>query len=399
MQKLIDKRIALLNECQTIATRAKESGAALSPEDHAKVAANFAECDALEKTIGEIRRVDEAVRAAAPAVAPSLADGAPRAEYRTLRGIDGREHRVYQPKQRMASFNTGTDGMTLAEFGEGVAAMISGDTHRHRAEVRALTSSVNTQGGILIAEELSSQLVDLSRDKAVMFAAGAQTVAMNSSDLRLVRLATDPTVTETGEGVAITASDPSFDSILLVAKKLATITSVTNELLADAGNAGEAIVDALSNAMAGAMDEFILARLLESTQIGTEAGVGAISYQDLLAARLAVSVLNGESPTCVCNPNLPYDLSLLTEATTNAFLAAPPALSDLRYITSNRVDADTAIVGDFSKVIVGIRQGITLAMSSEADDAMSKDLTYMRAIMRLDANVLRPHFRILAGIS
>ena len=55
MNKLIEKRTALLKECETLAMHAKESGEALSNEDRAKIAANFSEADALLETIGDAR--------------------------------------------------------------------------------------------------------------------------------------------------------------------------------------------------------------------------------------------------------------------------------------------------------------------------------------------------------
>lgn len=353
----------------------------------------------------EIADLDEAIAAAKllepEPVLPLLADGgqAPR-KLPCMRSLDGREHYIFGRGDKLSDYaNRAQDGMTLAEFGNALAAMAAGEPHRYREEIRSLSESSNTGGGLMVSEELSAQLIDLARARSVMFAAGVSTIAMNSSDMRLVRVTTDPTVYEPGEGSAITPSDAAFDSIQLTARKLAVLTSATNELLADAANAGEAIVQNLASVMARALDDMILNSILDSSQIGTESSVGAIAYPDLLAARLAVRLLNGEPKSIVANPNLRYDLSLLTEATTNAFLAPPAELSDLQWFETTACADSTAIVGDFSKAIVGIRQNIELKMSSEAGDAFAKDLTFFRAIVRADANIMTPHFRILAGIS
>lgn len=249
----------------------------------------------------------------------------------------------------------------------------------------------------MVADELSAQIIDLARAKSVVFQAGAQVVQMNSETLTLARLKTDPTVALTAEGASITPSDATFDSILLNAKKLASLTSASNELLADAANAGQIIVDSLAASMALAVDDYVLDVLFNSTQIGTESGVGAIGYSDLLKARYDIEALNGKADVILCSPALPYDLSLLLEATTNAFLAPPPQLADLRYLTTTAITDDHAIVGDFSKCLVGMRKNVELRISEDA--GLATDSTFFRCIARLDANVTHGHFRILAGIS
>jgi HK97 family phage major capsid protein len=291
------------------------------------------------------------------------------------------------------------DGMSIRDLGNALAAMACGEGHRYREEVRALSEGINTAGGLMVSEELSAQIIDLARAKSVVFEAGAVVVPMQSDTLRLVRIGADASVAQVGEGATISESDGSFDSILLTARKLATLTSATNELLADAANASEVIVSSLAAGMGVAMDDYILDKIFASTQLGTEASIASIGYADLLKARHDVRQLNGNPATLICNPALPYDLSLLTEATTNAFMQPPAQLADLQILDSTAVSDDHALLGDFSKVIVGMRKNIELRMSSEAGSAFAKDITYFRCLTRLDANLMQGHIRILAGIS
>ncbi len=400
MQTLIEKRAALLNRNMELAQSVKDSARPFTPGETAEIAANIQEANALKETIHECKRIDEAATAAAPAAAPLLADGAPRANVRTLRGIDGREHNIFTRADKLADHvNRVQDGMTLRDMGNAMAAMACGEGHRYREEVRALSEGINTAGGLMVSEELSAQIIDLARAKSVVFEAGAVVIPMQSDTLRLVRVDADASVALAGEGATITESDGSFDSISLTARKLATLTSATNELLADAANAGEVITASLAAGMAVAMDDFILDRIFASTQIGTEASVGAIAYADILKARYDVRALNGNPATLVCNPALPYDLSLITEATTNAFMQPPVQLADLRILDTTAVSDDHALLGDFTQCVVGMRKNIELRMSSEAGSAFAKDITYFRCLTRLDANVMQGHFRILAGIS
>ena len=397
MDNLIQRRSAALKDNEAIALRVQAEGRPFNHEETRKIAENFSLADELETTIVQARKIAESVAPVA-APAPTLADGgAGRPEYRTMKDVRGREHVVFARGQKMSDYYGRGDGMTLQDFGNGLAAMISGDTRKYAAEVRALSSTTNSGGGFLVTEELSSQLVDLARERSVMMQAGCQTVSMETSDLRLVRLLTDVTVAQYSEGAAITPSDPSFDSILLVADKLATLTYISNELAADGANAGEAIIDSIVAAMARAQDDYLLTALLNSTQIVTTGSIGAIQWSDVLAARLAVKLLNGQAPSIVANPNLMYDLSLLTESTTGAFLAPPAQVADLTWYETTAMAADTAVTGDFSKLLCGMRQGLTLELSRDA--RFNYDETAIRCISRMAANVTRPHFHIMGGIS
>jgi len=399
MNNLIEKRVAVLKDSESLAMRAQSEGRPFTPEELHQIAENLKLADELKDTIVQSRKIAEEMAPVA-AAAPSLADGGERVKLRSLRGIDGREHCLFTRADKLADHvNRVQDGMSIRDLGNALAAMACGEGHRYREEVRALSEGITTGGGLMVSEELSAQIYDNLRSKSVCFEAGCLTIPMQSDTLRLVRIDSDPTCALTGEGASITESDGSFDSILLVAKKLACLTSATNELLADAANAGDVIVQSITAAMAREVDDYVLGKLFDSTQIGTEASVGAIAYADLLKARYDVRALNGDPRTLLCNPALPYDLSLITESTTGAFMQPPAQLADLQILDTTAITDDHAILGDFTQCVVGMRKNVELRISSEAGSALEKDISFFRAVTRLDANVLRPSFRILAGIS
>lgn len=397
MNSLIERRCAALKENQALAEAVQSAARPFTDAETKTIAENFTLADKLESTIKETRRIEEAV-APAPAPAPSLADGsAARAEFRTMKDVRGREHVVFARGEKMGDYYGRGDGMTLGDLGNGMAAMISGDTRKYSSEVRSLSSSTNSGGGFLVEEALASQIVDLARERSVMMQAGTTTVSMDTNDMRLVRLLSDVTVAQYTEGQEITPSDPSFDAIWLRADKLATLSYISNELASDAANAGQAVVDSIVNAMARAMDDYLLNALLNSTQVNSTGSVGAIQWSDILGARLAVKLLNGQAPSIVANPNLQYDLSLLTETDTGAFLAPPAQVSDLQWYETTAMLDSKACTGDFTKLLCGLRQGLTLELSRDA--RFNYDETAIRCITRMAANVTRPHFHLLSGIS
>ena len=54
-----------------------------------------------------------------------------------------------------------------------------------------------------------------------------------SHQLRVPRVTADPQAAWTAEGAEIAVSDPTVDEVDIVAKKLAGLTIITNELAAD----------------------------------------------------------------------------------------------------------------------------------------------------------------------
>jgi HK97 family phage major capsid protein len=97
----------------------------------------------------------------------------------------------------------------------------------------ALSTGNNTLGGFLVPEPLSAAIVEL-RELYGVFRQNATVVPMSDATLTIPRLASEVTAYYVGENTSITASDPTLASIKLDAKKLATLTVMSNEVNEDA---------------------------------------------------------------------------------------------------------------------------------------------------------------------
>jgi HK97 family phage major capsid protein len=100
-------------------------------------------------------------------------------------------------------------------------------------EVRAMSEGTNTAGGALVANEMSQAIIDL-RETYGIFRQNCKVVPMASDTMDIPRRTGGLTAAFVGEATAPTASDKSFDQIKLVAKKLATLTYLSEELNDDA---------------------------------------------------------------------------------------------------------------------------------------------------------------------
>ena len=120
----------------------------------------------------------------------------------------------------------------------------------HGIDIRGdMSSTTNSAGGALVYPEFAATLIDLVEEYGV-FRSNCEVVPMNSDTLTWARTTAGMTAYFVAESTAPTESNPTFDNIQLVAKKLATLTEVPNELMADAAIA---IADIVSRKIALAM--------------------------------------------------------------------------------------------------------------------------------------------------
>lgn len=117
-------------------------------------------------------------------------------------------------------------------------------------DVRALAGGISSKGGVLVPDEMADAMIDL-REKYGVARMLCDVWEMNSDTLMVPRWAGDVTAYFVGENDEITASDPDFDGVQLVARKLAALTKIPEELIEDA-NAAIMLADRVASNMAWA---------------------------------------------------------------------------------------------------------------------------------------------------
>lgn len=104
---------------------------------------------------------------------------------------------------------------------------------------KALAASTIADGGALLGEEISSELIPLLDAKAVVRGAGPQSLPLPAGGLAIPYESSGPTAAYIGENVAQNASQPSLGMLHLNPKKLQVTVPVSNELLRGGGARAE----------------------------------------------------------------------------------------------------------------------------------------------------------------
>jgi HK97 family phage major capsid protein len=102
----------------------------------------------------------------------------------------------------------------------------------HGVESRAQAGGINSLGGVLVADEMSKEIIRLVEEYGV-FPQYARRVTMNSDTLVIARRKSGLAARPVGENVEITDSNVEFDNVQLVAKIWGVANRIPNSLLED----------------------------------------------------------------------------------------------------------------------------------------------------------------------
>ncbi|WP_436527000.1 phage major capsid protein [Actinoplanes sp. HUAS TT8] len=267
--------------------------------------------------------------------------------------------------------------------------------------VRALTTS---SGSAVVPTVWAGSIIDRARNASQVIQAGAEIVPMNAQTVQIGRLTADPTAAFRTEGSTITASDPTFDNVTLVAKTQSVLVVGSMEWFQDAGNADQLVEEAIAKAIALQLD-------LTALYGGVTSGSGSINLatppnpRGVLATLLAVAssavlgnaATNGTSQTSTTFYNELLDLiytpqdnnevpnaliwnsklaRLYAKAydTTGQPLGLPADVANMRRLVSNQIPSYTqgtlttatdAFVGDWRQLLIGQRLDLTVQVLTE----------------------------------
>lgn len=99
-------------------------------------------------------------------------------------------------------------------------------------EIRTVTGASGA-GAAFTPTQNASTFFDLLAPKSVFLASGVNLLTTDHDSLAIPRLLTDPTSAFVAEGDPISLSDPTGDTVTATPRKIAVLTSMTNEVIAD----------------------------------------------------------------------------------------------------------------------------------------------------------------------
>ena len=124
----------------------------------------------------------------------------------------------------------------------------------HGVESRAQAGGVNSLGGVLVSDELSSEIIRLVEDYGVV-PSEFRRVSMNTDSILVARRTGGLSARPIGENAAPTTSDVTFDNVNLVAKLWGIDNRIPNSLLEDSAiNLADAMAVEVAQSFAEAFD-------------------------------------------------------------------------------------------------------------------------------------------------
>lgn len=408
--KLKARRVELSTTMQTMVDGLATESRDFNAEERAKFDGMKSEKDALVQRITDAEAAEEGER---------REEGREIHEHRQLG--EG-EVRALRPEQRMAD-GIRQEGPPLS-LGKMVRAMVTGNWTDADAERRAMNENTGSIGGLFVPASLSANVIDIARNKSVVVPAGALTIPMDTAEMTVVKVLTDPTPYWRRESQPITESGQTFAPIKLRAMTLGCICRVSLELLEDAPRFSQTVESAIGAALALEIDRVALFGTgtneprgvynvdgLSTVSMGASGGTPD-DFDEFLDAIAAIENNNGVAGAAIYSPRTKRTLAgLKTGLSGDKTPLVPPAdFTSLKRLVSNQIPnnltqgsattTSAAIVGDFSQMAIAMRTGLTIeATRVGGTGTFSQMEALIRGYIRADVAVFRPsHFTKIIGI-
>ena len=348
----------------------------------------------------------------------------------SVRGVTGDEG-MLAPEQRYADLKRAQgkmgdwdkEGLSL---GLTLRGMSTGNWRGAEAEKRAMSESSDLNGGYMLPMPLASFLIDALRAEAVIMAAGAITVPMESETLGIAVATADPVAAWRAELSTITpGTGTTLGRIELIARSLVADVIVSRELLQDAPNVQQVLeaqfrkalslkLDAAAIAGAGAAQE--PKGLREYTAgdginlvVSAPANGLAFGFDTVLTAINEILADNAPMPTAmIMNPRERISMAKLKDGS-GLSLVPPDLIKALKMLHSTQIaitdtygaasNASRLYLGDFSQMYVGVREEIRIESSPWAAGAGEKHAVLFRCSLRADIQVAHAEaFAVVSGV-
>lgn len=240
VHELRSERAKINDQVQALAAIESSSGG-LNAEQQAEFSAlteKFADLTA------QIQRAEAAERMAAAAAEPLT---------NHVRPAGTMPARPREPEAAGAGVAKMVIALAAAQGNHQQAAQIAMD----RGFGEHIAASLNTltpgAGGVLVPQNLSSEVIELLRPKAVVRRLGARSLPLNNGNITLPRLKGGAVVSYIGSDSDIPGTKQEFGDLKLTGKKLAALVPISNDLLSVSGsnpNVDAIVVGDLTSAIA-----------------------------------------------------------------------------------------------------------------------------------------------------
>jgi HK97 family phage major capsid protein len=327
-----------------------------------------------------------------------------------------------------------TDSPRLGAVLKGI---VLGDWSEAEAEKRAIGGSSDAVGGVLLPTDIAQEVIDFSRAASVCMSAGARTLLMDTGNLRIPRLTSDPVGTWKPENDYLMPTNISFEAVDFKAHTLVASLRCSVELFEDSRLVNEIMISTLTKALGLQLDQAILrgsgvpvAGSGPFGSGGSNAPMGirftpgvnlvpaaanagtAITRELISSACETIWDANGNPNACVMSPREMGILDRLKDTLYQPLRSFPSYDQLSKHVTTSLSttlpslatppvnNTSELFVGDFSEIIVGIRTGWTVEASRGASEAFDRLQVAVRIYGRYDIGLMHPaHFVVLQNLS
>lgn len=284
-----------------------------------------------------------------------------------------------------------------------VEALLQSDVQK----LQPLLEGTGARGGFIVPEDWANFIVEDIRDESVMRKL-ATVVNVTTDTFHLPNIASRPRATFRSEGAVKNTSTVDFGETVLTPYSLAAIVPLSNELVADSM---VNVIDLVTRTLAQALSEREERAFWEGNGSGQPTGIDNYTFVTLNAGagasdsaradiikRSIFQVPQGyrNNTSYVFNSLTLQRLFTLKDSQNNYLLQRLSDSPELRLngrpvYEQNDLPEGVGFVGDFSYYYIADREGISVAISTEAtvggQSAFERNLTMVRVEKRVDAEL------------
>ena len=209
------------------------------------------------------------------------------------------------------------------------------------------------------------------------------------------------------EGESLDESDMSFASVTLSPKHVGGITEMSRQLIQQSAPAIEGLVrDDLSFAIAQAVDAAIIAGSGEDGQplgiigrTGVQTAALPASWSGVLDIEQLLAAANITPTGWYTKPAVLTALRKILKASTagSDYIATAKSIGELPAASSNAAPANTAILGDWSQVLLGQWGAVELLVNPFAEGPYRRGGVLVRAFSTVDVAIRHEKAFVVAG--
>jgi HK97 family phage major capsid protein len=284
-------------------------------------------------------------------------------------------------------------------------------------ELRALTTGAGA-GAVIAPDQWGPGFFDRLAATSVMLRSGVKTIRTERDVLHMPRIDSDPAANWTLEADPITATDPAYTDITATPRKLATLTQLSNELIADSNPDVVSLLETqVTRALAlkfdlgcfegsGTPPEIRGLKNVAGITVDSSLTVAPVNLDVFATAITTLESNNATASAIVMHPRTWGTLLKLKEGTadnnkpllqdssgsgaqgvTRSIYGVPVFLSSQLSITEVTAGS-SAYVYDASQVVAVFRQDTSIEL--DRSRLFNSDESELRAIMRADLVVPNP---------